>query len=163
MRFLIYLNLLLGGLLILMMFSDLSLYGSLADVLFPFAVFIVAVWTARRRVSKPRSWTTRLMLIPSFVGGGMHIISTLLFCLTLLPAMFAVTEYSDEAILQKARTWLPKFVSVQLEPILEATAIQRLPYIAGGFLCWNEMCFISVQATRMKTHSTCSGITTINW
>ena len=106
LKLLVGINLILGLCLWFFYFTDCSLAGTVADILFPpivAGVALVSSASVKRRRLFPRVLVT-LAHLPSIIGGGLYVLVGIMLFIPpfTLGAMFTVSEITDETLIQQA-------------------------------------------------------------
>ncbi len=103
-KFLLSVNLLLGGILWFGFLTDYAWANTFLNVAYPFMVGLLAFVTLVRY--RPYSfWPSHLLcLLPSAIGSACHVLAVLIFVLLALPAMFWLSEVGASFSLQEVRS-----------------------------------------------------------
>lgn len=96
-------NLILGIFLWLLDSSDLSLRGTEWDIVFPPLIFVIALITILTMPNDQSRSISRLAYLPSFLGGGMHVLIGLIMIFPpfTLAFLFGLDEFKNEVQIQQ--------------------------------------------------------------
>lgn len=96
-------NLLLGVFLWFIDSTDYSLKGTISDFVFPPLVFIIALLTLLAVTDIRKKRSSKLICLPSLIGGGIHILVGILMVLPpfTLALLFGIDEINNEVRIQQ--------------------------------------------------------------